>query len=492
MNCTIRFDTMRNHRRCTTSAFAAPVYFSAAASRGTTAFVGTSSVRCNNLYKRRRARTDNFHDYDYDYSPFHFSVRCAVLPTVDDPIPPIPPMPPVLSGLNGTGPLYAALLCAQLIPFVFPHSGLVGDVSYFSITAVSALVLGCRRAQLEEGYGSDDAQILTGKTALAAPFVASGMLFGLFALLKYTHIDVALVINALTCLSAAFCLKESLDPVSEAFLEKIGVQEATVKTAANSIRSMAKNKNKRDQDQAGDDNKNVENVDDDDDVKVVFKPSDWVSAAISAGVTGGYLATHSFVLSNFLSLGIVCRILSLVKLESFAAASALLLGLVLYDVYWVFGSERVFSENVMVAVATLETPGKLLFPRSVIDGVVSEQFKYAILGLGDLFVPGLFVTVLGSISNITGGPYFKVGIAAYTAGLLTCFVANTISAAPQPALLYIVPALLAAAVGTAAVRGELQEVVAYKVDAATVGGNSNSNSNSSTADKSNATNEKEE
>ena len=95
----------------------------------------------------------------------------------------------------------------------------------------------------------------------------------------------------------------------------------------------------------------------------------------------------------------------------------------------------------MVTVATLETPGKLLFPREVIDGVVvgANQFKYAVLGLGDLFVPGLFVSVTNSVSKITGGPYFDVAVVAYAVGLLTCFFANSVSSAAQPALLYIVP-----------------------------------------------------
>ena len=41
---------------------------------------------------------------------------------------------------------------------------------------------------------------------------------------------------------------------------------------------------------------------------------------------------------------------------SFATAAAMLSGLLLYDVFWVFGSSHVFGDNVMVTVSDLCTP----------------------------------------------------------------------------------------------------------------------------------------
>jgi hypothetical protein len=38
---------------------------------------------------------------------------------------------------------------------------------------------------------------------------------------------------------------------------------------------------------------------------------------------------------------------------SFATAAAMLCGLLLYDVFWVFGSSHVFGDNVMVTVSDL-------------------------------------------------------------------------------------------------------------------------------------------
>lgn len=120
----------------------------------------------------------------------------------------------------------------------------------------------------------------------------------------------------------------------------------------------------------------------------------------------------------------------------------------------------------MVAVATLDSPGKLLFPREVIDGVKSgaNDFKYAVLGLGDIFVPGLFLRVTAALTEATKGPYFNAAISSYGIGLLTCFGVNSLTKAPQPALIYIVPALLLSSLATAGVRGELQTLLKFRVE----------------------------
>ena len=52
-------------------------------------------------------------------------------------------------------------------------------------------------------------------------------------------------------------------------------------------------------------------------------------------------------------------------------------GLLLYDVFWVFGSKAVFGDNVMMTVATSDSftgPFRLLFPRweTVVDPTVAR------------------------------------------------------------------------------------------------------------------------
>jgi hypothetical protein len=61
----------------------------------------------------------------------------------------------------------------------------------------------------------------------------------------------------------------------------------------------------------------------------------------------------------------------------------MLVGLLLYDVFWVFGSPKVVGDNVMLAVATsdvLSGPTRLLFPR--FQGSLGEGsgFPFSLLG----------------------------------------------------------------------------------------------------------------
>ena len=75
--------------------------------------------------------------------------------------------------------------------------------------------------------------------------------------------------------------------------------------------------------------------------------------------------------------------------------AALLSGLFLYDVIFVFGSD------VMLTVATkIEAPVKFLFPASL-DTITTRSYPFSVLGLGDIVVPGVmsaFARNLGKFS----------------------------------------------------------------------------------------------
>ena len=59
--------------------------------------------------------------------------------------------------------------------------------------------------------------------------------------------------------------------------------------------------------------------------------------------------------------------LQLVGLRSFRTAGLTLMGLLIYDVFWVFGSPKVIGQNVMLTVATSDIitgPTRILFPKA--------------------------------------------------------------------------------------------------------------------------------
>ncbi len=261
--------------------FATPLHLSSARRKSAcitaSSFTPTTARHRHQAHVARRPRTQQF----------SVTPRCTAAPTPQSP------------SLNGTGPLYLTLVGAQLIPLLFPDSGLAGDIAYFSITAVTVLFLGCRRAQLDAERSP--VTLLSSKMAVSAPFFASFMLFGAYLLLRYTSIDVGLLLGGLTTFSACVFLKETLDPVFEYLFELLGLQQPDARTPP-------------------------------EDMKPTELPpaaaSDWAAAATAILVAVGYLTTKSYVLSNTLALGIAARVLSLVQIESFGVAVTLLMGLV--------------------------------------------------------------------------------------------------------------------------------------------------------------------
>ncbi len=61
----------------------------------------------------------------------------------------------------------------------------------------------------------------------------------------------------------------------------------------------------------------------------------------------------------------------------------MLAGLLLYDVFWVFGSPSVIGDNVMLTVATSDIvsgPTRLLFPRIAGGTGEASSFPFSLLG----------------------------------------------------------------------------------------------------------------
>lgn len=187
---------------------------------------------------------------------------------------------------------------------------------------------------------------------------------------------------------------------------------------------------------------------------------DVVAALIGVGVGAAYVLTKHWVLSNVLGLSFSVSGITYLSLGSYKVGAILLLGLFVYDIFWVFGTD------VMVTVAkSFDAPIKLLFPRDIF----AAEFKHAMLGLGDIVIPGVFVALLlrfdksqakpGAAAFAT--PYFNVTFAAYVAGLVATIAVMHFFKAAQPALLYLVPACLGASLLLAVVRGELTPLFAY-------------------------------
>lgn len=196
---------------------------------------------------------------------------------------------------------------------------------------------------------------------------------------------------------------------------------------------------------------------------VAFTAPEVVSAAAALALTAWYAAHKHWLANNALGLAFSVTGVEHLSLGAVSTGAILLAGLFVYDVFWVF------CTPVMVTVAkSFDAPIKLLFPRALAASAApGAQPPFSMLGLGDIVIPGVFVALLLRFDAARGAgkkAYFPAAFAAYTLGLATTIVAMHAFDAAQPALLYIVPAVLGAVGCAAAARKEVAPLLAWSED----------------------------
>uniref|UniRef100_I3KBM7 Histocompatibility (minor) 13 n=1 Tax=Oreochromis niloticus TaxID=8128 RepID=I3KBM7_ORENI len=190
-------------------------------------------------------------------------------------------------------------------------------------------------------------------------------------------------------------------------------------------------------------------------VNYEFDTKNLVCLLISSVVGVWYLLKKHWIANNLFGLAFALNGVELLHLNNVSTGCILLGGLFIYDVFWVFGT------NVMVTVAkSFEAPIKLVFPQDLLEKGL-EASNFAMLGLGDIVIPGIFIALLLRFDvslNKNSRTYFYSSFLAYIFGLgLTIFVMHTFKHA-QPALLYLVPACVGFPVIIALFKGELTEM----------------------------------
>jgi len=212
-----------------------------------------------------------------------------------------------------------------------------------------------------------------------------------------------------------------------------------------------------------------------------------------------WLVSGHWLLNNLLGISICIAFVSHVRLPNIKICALLLVCLFVYDIFWVFFSERFFGANVMVSVATqkasnpvrtvanklslpglqlitkkLELPVKLVFPRNLLGGIVpgSSPGDYMMLGLGDMAIPGMLLALVlffdnrkhkdanipSDVSPSKRRNYVWHALTGYGVGLVAALAAGILSQSPQPALLYLVPSTLGPVMYLSWLRNELWEL----------------------------------
>lgn len=111
---------------------------------------------------------------------------------------------------------------------------------------------------------------------------------------------------------------------------------------------------------------------------------DIICFIISLGLMAGYVHYKSWMFNNAICIVFCIFALQSAFIGSFQTGMLLLVLLFFYDIFFVFGTD------VMLTVAkNVDAPIKLLFPQDL----TVDPPKMSLLGLGDIVIPGIFVSL---------------------------------------------------------------------------------------------------
>ncbi|CAI9725481.1 minor histocompatibility antigen H13-like [Octopus vulgaris] len=318
--------------------------------------------------------------------------------------------------------------------------GMVVAYSSLVIMALLPIFIGSFRSvkhHKEQKKSGEKPETMSSKDAAMFPIIASCALFGIYMIFKvfskeYINLLLTVYFFALGVLSLAH--------INSPWISKL-IPDSFPNKEYHLLFTQGKGENK-------------EEV-----INYEFDRKDLVCLFVSCLIGLWYGLKKHWVANNLFGLAFAVNGVELLSLNRVSTGCILLCGLFLYDIFWVFGT------NVMVTVAkSFEAPIKLVFPQDFLEkGLAADNF--AMLGLGDIVIPGIFIALLlrFDVSMKKGSrTYFYSSFLAYFLGLVaTIFVMHVFKHA-QPALLYLVPACIGVPISVALLRGEIKELFSYE------------------------------
>ncbi|XP_061662562.1 minor histocompatibility antigen H13 isoform X7 [Syngnathoides biaculeatus] len=314
---------------------------------------------------------------------------------------------------EGTALAYGSLVLMALVPIFF---GALRSVA-------------CSKSK----NASDMPETITSRDAARFPIIASCTLFGLYLFFKvfsqdYINLLLSVYFFALGVLALSHTMSPLLSRIFPGYVPNKQYQLLFTQSAGEAKEEI---------------------------INYEFDTNNLVCLLASSVVGVWYVFKKHWIANNLFGLAFALNGVELLHLNNVSTGCILLGGLFVYDIFWVFGT------NVMVTVAkSFEAPIKLVFPQDLLEKGLDAS-NFAMLGLGDIVIPGIFIALLLRFDislKKNSRTYFCSSFLAYIFGLgLTIFVMHTFKHA-QPALLYLVPACVGFPVVVAIFRGELGEM----------------------------------
>lgn len=327
------------------------------------------------------------------------------------------------------------------------------EVPVFAQMAISTLLLlyiGAHLALHAKHHSDDEPEVLESKDAKWFPIMGGGMLVSLYLVFKFLpkkYVDI--VVGFYFFIVGQFGLSSTIKvflfmALPHALYDALDAKSVSFKVPMFLARFLFESEEKEDGSPGEIDN------------EVKITGMDIPCHALSAVASYFYLTTKHWISNNLFGMAFSVQGISLLNLDTFLTGAILLVGLFIYDIFFVFATD------VMVTVATkFEAPIKLLFPRGA--------NRPSLLGLGDIVIPGIFVSLMLRFDHTLychtesfKKPYFWSCMTGYFAGLsMTLYVMYAFEHA-QPALLYLVPTCLISVLLCALVRGEFKKLVSFR------------------------------
>ena len=174
-------------------------------------------------------------------------------------------------------------------------------------------------------------------------------------------------------------------------------------------------------------------------------PYEIISAIISGIIIMFYFITRSWLLNDLICFCLAFTTLSFIILKSFMLCFICLFLFFLYDTFWVFYSEKIFKENVMVVAATsIQIPIKIEFPILFSNNPIKNCM---LLGLGDILLPGVVIKYCRRFDLIRqkmemkfkGMTFYKYNLLLYFISVSLAMIMMFVFNHGQPVLFYISP-----------------------------------------------------
>lgn len=180
-------------------------------------------------------------------------------------------------------------------------------------------------------------------------------------------------------------------------------------------------------------------------LEIYFTKASAIGYVKGLAICLAYVITGFWVLNNIIGISFTVAGVRLLKFTNFKIGLIALWGLFFYDIWWVFYTD------VMVSVAKgVDGPILLKFLTDPVNK------KYSMLGLGDMVIPGAFVSLClkfdvdraiaaaqraGKSTKFSEikTPFFFWNLGFYILGIFITYIYMVWFNHPQPALLYLVP-----------------------------------------------------